>query len=124
MAIDGGSVAPHIALANFYWSTGQLAEAEQSFNRALAIEPRNVLTNRALASFYIAAKRLPEAEQPLKAVLDVTKTRDAAFALSRSYIGMKNDEAARGILVPLLADEGSAAMANLRLASLDYPGRA
>ena len=118
--LDGASVGPQMALANFYWSTGRLTAAEEAFNRALAAEPRNVLTNRALASFYVSTKRLAEAEQPLKTVFEATNSPDAALALSEFYMATKNDEAARRVLMPLLNDPRASDKANLRLAALDY----
>jgi tetratricopeptide (TPR) repeat protein len=42
--------------------------------------------------------------------------------LSEYYVAVKNDAAARQMLLPLLNDQRAAASANLRLAALDYKG--
>ena len=103
-------------------STGRRPDpkAENSFKRALDIDPRNALTNRVFASFYLGTKRVAEAEQPLQIVADVTKSPDALFALSWYYISTKNDAAARRLLSPMSADPKTASTANVWLAALDY----
>ena len=86
-------------------STGQRPDAPsgKSFKRALAIDPRNALTNRVVANFYLGRNAWRKPEQPLRIVADVTKSPDAQFALSSSYI---LDEERRGGAPAALADVG------------------
>ena len=43
---DPKSVNAHLAIANFYWSTGRRPEAEKALKDALALDPKNLLSNR------------------------------------------------------------------------------
>jgi putative PEP-CTERM system TPR-repeat lipoprotein len=116
------SAAAHLALGNFRALTGQTQAAEQSLARAVQIEPRNALVNRALANLYLATNRAGSAERPLRTVFEVVRTPRSAFDLAEYYLAVDNEAAARDILEPMLSDPHASAMANARLASLDYRG--
>jgi putative PEP-CTERM system TPR-repeat lipoprotein len=120
VSLQPNAVPPHLALANFYWLTERRELAEAALGRALAIEPRNPLANRLLASFYIATNQRDKAEHPLRVVFETTNTTSSAFALAEYYEAIGKSADARGILVPLTADRRSAAVADVRLATLDY----
>lgn len=122
VALQPASAAAHLALGTFYWLTGQTPAAEQSLTRAVQHDPRGALANRALASFYLATDRRGDAEQPLRTVYEVTRTSSSALALSDYYIAVGNDVAATTVLQGLLDDARSSAVANVRLASIDYRG--
>ncbi len=114
------AVEPRLALANFYWLTDRRDAAEAQLKGELALDPGNPLANRLLANFYIATKRVDQAEGPLRLVYETTKTAAAAFALAEYYVAVRNDDAARAMLLPLVSDPRSAESAAIRLAVLDH----
>jgi tetratricopeptide (TPR) repeat protein len=114
------SVEPRLALANFFWLTDRPAAAEQSLDDALAIDPKHALANRIAASFFIATNRRDKAELPLKTVFEVTRTPASALALAQYFVAVGKDDEAKSILEPLTKDAPTAAMANVRLATLDH----
>jgi tetratricopeptide (TPR) repeat protein len=118
--LDGRSAAPHLALADFYWSRQRLPEAEGSLKRALQAEPEHVLAHRTMASFLLEVGRAVEAEPHLKRVVDITKAPEAVLAFADFYVSRNDIASARSMLQRLLATGGAEAAANVRLAILDH----
>ena len=114
------SATAHLALANFYWASGRLAEAEAPLKTAVHLAPENLLAQRALITFYMAAARSREAEVPLKVMADTLKTADARFALADFYVDARHYDEAAVILKALAASADEYATATIRLAALDY----
>ena len=120
VAIDDRSATAHLALANFLWLSSRASEAEAELLKVVDLEPDNALAHRVLATFYITTNRAAEAEPHLKKVRDVTKTPEATFALADFYAVQKNDASARAELEPLAQVKATSALAEVRLATLDY----
>ena len=116
------SVQARVALGIFYWLTDQVAAAELALTQALDLEPRSALMNRVLADFYVATNRLSLAEQHLKTVWQVTGTSESAFALAEYYVALGREADGRAILEPMSSDPRTSAVANVRLAAIDYRG--
>jgi len=118
--LDPASVAAHLSLASFLWSSRRPDEAEQQLKHALLIDPNHVLTNRMMATLYRATKRTAEAEAPLKVMASSTRNPAAKFELAEYYIGAGREGEATKLLTELAADQTSFARAETMLAAMDY----
>jgi tetratricopeptide (TPR) repeat protein len=118
--LEPTSSAAHLALANFYWQTGQWKLADEALRKAREVNPKDALTNRALAAFYIATNRGPLAEAPLKAIADYTESAVDRFALADFYVRMRKTAEASAVLEPLTKDTKTADEAAVRLATIEY----
>jgi tetratricopeptide (TPR) repeat protein len=113
------SVPGRLALANFYWSTGQLPQAEETLKATLDLDASELTANRVLGLFYLSTNRVAEAEKYFIALARIAKTDQAKFALADYYtVAGRNDEA-RKILQERARDDAAYAAASVRLASLD-----
>ncbi len=117
--LEPGAADPHLALASFYWATSRWPDAERELTAALAAAPDSPLAHRTAATFYLVTNRPELAEPHLLRVAAITKSQDAALALSDYYVFRKNAAAARAVLEPLARNPQSSAAANTRLAILD-----
>jgi tetratricopeptide (TPR) repeat protein len=120
--LGGDEASARLALANFYWVQARWDEAEKELLEVVGVAPANALAHRALANFYIATNRAADAELHLKKVLEITNDAAAAFALADYYTARRNEASARSVLETLLQRRESAALADTRLAILDYRG--
>jgi tetratricopeptide (TPR) repeat protein len=94
----------HLALANYYWASGQMAAAEVALKRAVSIQSNHLGANRALATFYLATNRPAEAEQPFKAVAEISGTPESRLSLADYYMLTKRAQEALPILDDLTND--------------------
>jgi len=113
------SIAAHMALFNFLWSSGRPADAEGELKAALEIDPKNLLANRALGAFYMASGRLKEAEPYFQTIAEQSKSADGTLALADYYVVAKRNADARQALQDLAANPKSFAVATTRLAAID-----
>jgi len=119
--IDPKAIEPRLALANYYWSTRQLPQTEETLKAALALDPKNLSANRALSYFYNASGRSSEAEQYLKTVAEIAKDSPSRIALADYYAQTKRiDEAITVLRTVSASDARNAALAEVRIASLQY----
>src|SRR4029434_10802094 len=82
LARDPKSVNARLALAQFYWMTGNSSRAEDTLRDIINIEPGNAAANRALAAFYMATNRQAEAEVPLRRYVDEDRSAAARLTLA------------------------------------------
>ena len=106
-------VPGHLALANHYWATNRIAQAEAELSIALKIEPRNAIANRAMALLYMASKRDKAAEPYARALAE---TGGLPFALADFYLLQNRPDDAIAQLERLRKDERIGAEAGRRLA--------
>jgi len=123
---DPTKAGPHLALANLYWAMGKRVDAENAFLSAVKAEPRDLMANRALATFYLSSGRTADAEAPLK-TLAADSPDFGSLTLADYYSRTGRIAEARVVLRKLADRPDTAAVANLRLASLllyerDQPG--
>jgi tetratricopeptide (TPR) repeat protein len=106
-------VPGHLALANHYWATGRVADAERELTTALKLEPRNPIANRAMALLYIGSKRGTAAEPYARALAQSGAT---PFALADYYLLQNRPDEAIAQLEQLRTHERIGAEAGRRLA--------
>jgi putative PEP-CTERM system TPR-repeat lipoprotein len=118
--LEPRSLPARRALANFYWSVGDVAAAERVLTETLAIDPADLVTNQALATFYMAAERAAEAEPYVRSVADTTRTPEARLQLADYYLAYGRPDQARQVLEPLSLETATRDAAETRLASVLY----
>jgi tetratricopeptide (TPR) repeat protein len=116
VAVGGNSLAPRLALANFYRASGRVADAERTLRDALVIAPRDADVNRRIGSLLIEASRGGEAEQYFKAAAAATNDTPTQLALADYYISVKRPAEALAILTRLAADPKAFVIAKTRMA--------
>jgi putative PEP-CTERM system TPR-repeat lipoprotein len=109
-----------MALANFLWVRANWEGAERELLRASELAPNDAMVHRALANFYLATNRVPAAEEHLKRVAELTQDPAATFALADYHAARGNAGAARAVLQPLTGVTQTAALAETKLAMIDY----
>jgi putative PEP-CTERM system TPR-repeat lipoprotein len=114
------SPVAHLALANFWWGRANWEGAERELLKAAALSANDAMVHRALANFYLATNRAEAAEQHLKKVAEVTTDPAATFALADYYTISRRPDAARAVLEPLAAAPRTAALAETKLATIDF----
>ena len=114
------SPVARLALANFLWVRANWDAAERELLKARELAPNDAMVHRTLANFYLSTNRAPAAEEHLKKVAEITKAPVAAFALAEYYTRRRNPDAARALLQPLTETPQTAALAETRLASIDF----
>ncbi|HKV98478.1 MAG TPA: tetratricopeptide repeat protein [Vicinamibacterales bacterium] len=121
VAANPKSIDVRLGLANFYWSTGRVQEAEKEITETLSIDPNNLVANRALALLYLGSGRTAAAEAPLKVVAEHATESSGRLALADYYAFNQRATDARPIYEQLAKDTDAqtAATAKLRLVSLD-----
>jgi tetratricopeptide (TPR) repeat protein len=110
----------HLAFANFLWVRANWEGAERELLKASELAPNDAMVHRVLANFYLATNRAPAAEAHLKKVAEITKDPAATFALADYYTRRRNPDAARSILQPLTETLRTAALAETKLATIDF----
>ena len=114
------SVDLRLSLANLYWSTNRMPEAEKLMLEALQLEPRHLLANRAMALVYMSTGRQANAEAPLKIVAEDGKGPEDRLGLADYYVSIRRTPEARTLYEQIAREGGDGALiAKLRLASLD-----
>ena len=117
-------LAPHsidarLALANFQWASGQMAEAESTLRAALDIDSRNAAAHRVLALLYLSTDRAPSAEPHFKAL---ATEPGGKLALADYYMGLRRSADALALVDDLekSTDQAQVQSARLRRAALAY----
>jgi tetratricopeptide (TPR) repeat protein len=82
--------APRAYLARVYAAQEKPREAEEQFQRAIAINPWNTGTRNAFGQFFLNAGRLDEAERQFRASVDSIPTEDAWAGLAEVYTRQQN----------------------------------
>ena len=100
VAVDK-SPETHLALANFYWSIGQMDAAETSLKDALALNPDDVAVNQALAGVYLNAGRTDDAERHLLTTVRVANDAQSRLTLADYYLFSRRPDQALKVLAPL-----------------------
>src|SRR5262249_40850402 len=114
----------YLALANFFWSTNRLRDAESTLKAALALSPNDISVNRALALSMLSEGRLPEAEPYLLTISLFATDTDSRLALADYYVAMKRNEDARTVLRELMSQDSKiVGLASLRLAAMQLSER-
>ena len=113
----------HLALANFLWTGGRIAESGGVAPRKPWSSSRGTRWRTArLATFYLATRRAPEAERYLRAAAK-TDTDPAAplkLALADYYVSLNRVDAATTLLTQLAKNRATGTAARTRLAVLAY----
>jgi len=118
--VNAKSLDAHLNLANFYWAQNKGLAAEGEFKAALAVDPKSAPANQMLATLYLMNGRGPEAEPYLKAYADVEKTVGARVTLADYYLSTKRTKEATAILEQLSKEPAGEALAQMRLAVIDF----
>jgi len=120
---DPKSARARLALANFYWSIGDLAAAERELKTALTIDARDGSANRALAVLLVVTNRARDAERYLKAVADISGQSRDRLVLADYYLSMNRSADARSLLIELTASDAKASIAaTIRLSAIAARG--
>jgi tetratricopeptide (TPR) repeat protein len=106
-------IPAQLALANHYWTSRQLDQAETILRRALAAEPQNASANRAMSLFLLATGRVGDAEGYVKVLSSSGKM---PLALADYYMVANRAGAAIEELQRLNADGRTRVAAGRRLA--------
>ena len=95
VSLNPKAVEPHLGLANAYYSSKQLPQAEAELKKALAIDPANDDANDFMGFVYLAEKRPAEA-QPIfsKLIAKDNNFAPAHYGLGRALAEQGNDDAA------------------------------
>jgi tetratricopeptide (TPR) repeat protein len=91
----------HLALGNFYWSSGKVKEAGQAFDRALKVDPKNLAANRFMASFKYATGQPEQAEPYVRRVADSSESPEGKFGLVDYYLAVGRAKDAIATLEPM-----------------------
>jgi tetratricopeptide (TPR) repeat protein len=110
----------YVNLGNFYRAVRRMPEAEQALKHAYALAPKSVRVNDAVASLYVEWNRPAEAERYLKAIVELTHTPPAQFALADFYVAVGRFPDAQATLEALAQDKTQYAAAKTKIALLDY----
>jgi tetratricopeptide (TPR) repeat protein len=116
--IDPKSVAAHLALANFYWSTNRRKEAEAAIDAVLTQVPNDVRANRVRAFLHLAAGQIPEAEQRFKALAAADPSAANLLTLGDFYLAARKTAEAKAAFEKAAADPKGFVPAQLKLAAL------
>ena len=114
------SITARMALANFYWSSGQRDATERTLRDALAINAKDVYVNRVLAYFLMVSNRAAEAEPHLKMIADETRDPLARAALADYYRQTGREQEAMQVLDLLYKEEKGFAIAGVRRAAIMF----
>jgi tetratricopeptide (TPR) repeat protein len=120
VAVAPTSVPALLALANFQWSTGDVAAVGRSLEQAFELDRGHVVTNRAMAAFYRAVGRAADAERHLKFLADASPNVAEQFTLADYYVSERRWDDARRVLEPLQTNIAAAGAAETRLAAIAY----
>jgi tetratricopeptide (TPR) repeat protein len=116
VSLQPRSVDARIGLANYHWSAGDHATAEQDLASALEIDPSSAAAHRGLALMYALDKRPDAAEPHFKAL--AAQSPEGRLALADFYAGTDRLNDALGVLSPLAADEKLGRVARMRTAGI------
>ena len=86
-------VGARLALANFYWASNRLSEADKTLRAAIQADPSHQGANRAMAGFSLSTGRIAEAEPYLKRLAIDSQEPGPRFALADYYIGGRTTDA-------------------------------
>ena len=109
-----------LALANFLFSAGRIADAEATLKDTLSTEPKNLSANRLLADLYMKTGRGREAEGPLTVISQVSKAPSEKFGLVDYYVATGRLDDARTALLALSKDPAVGTDAERQLAAMEY----
>jgi Tfp pilus assembly protein PilF len=117
--LDPASVTARLALANFYWVSGRLDEAEVHLKAAVDTKRHDALTNRVTGWFYVTTGRAAEAEPHFKVLAEVLPDGTGTVMLAAYYLAVRRIGEAKAVLEPL-AEPGADTfvMATLALARI------
>ena len=113
VTLDPKSIEPRLALANYDWSVGDRAAAEQDLKTALQLDRNNSAVLRALALLYLTEKRAEQAEPYFQML--ASQSADGAVALADYYSGLGRNEEALRVLEPLSHDAKAGRLARMRM---------
>jgi tetratricopeptide (TPR) repeat protein len=119
VTVAPGSVDARIALAQYHWAAGAIADAEKTLRAALAIEEDHPVVHRALALLYLTSDRKDEAETHFKAL---ASDPPGQLALADYYLMIDRRERALEVLTPLQDQKNQAHRrgARLRVAAIHH----
>jgi tetratricopeptide (TPR) repeat protein len=113
------SIAAHLALAHFYFSTERPSDAINAIRVALSYEPKHELANRTMAAFLTVSGRGAEAAPYLRTAAEVSNSRDAWLRLADTYVMLQKTDEAVATLNTLLGRADAFALAKVRLAKIE-----
>src|SRR5262249_17219570 len=116
--IDPKSVPAYLALANFFWSTNRLRDAESTLKTALALSPKDIRANRALALTMLSEGRLPEVQPYLLTLSLFANDTDSRLALADYYIATTRNGDAEKVRRELTPHSKLVGVVSLRLAAM------
>lgn len=120
ITVAPNSVAPRLAIANYYWATGRMKEVEENLNAALRIDPKNVAAHRAMGMFHVVSGNPRDAETHLKAVAEGSEEAAPRLTLADFYLSQSRPNDATPLLEELAKRPASFAAATARLAAVVY----
>ena len=120
MSIAPNAVEPKLALANYYWATSRVKQAEAQLEAAIQLDAKNVTAHRAMAIQQLSTRRPQEAEAHLKAVVANTTDAGSRLSLADFYLSQNRPDAASPLLEDLVKREEAFAAATSRLAGVTY----
>lgn len=103
--LDPNAMNAQLALGGFYQSRGRLLEAEQQFNHAMTIAPKDLAPREALVRLYIAEGKKEEGEVLLKqAKKDFSDTSEGYRLLGDFYFAVGDLDKAMAEYASLYSD--------------------
>ncbi|HWW83774.1 MAG TPA: tetratricopeptide repeat protein, partial [Vicinamibacterales bacterium] len=120
VAVEPRSIKAHLGLADYYWASHRVVDAEAELKRTLEIDPSSVEANRELAYFYVASSRNKEAELYLRAALRADNDSRSRFDLADYYVSLKRLDDAVAVLQETTPEGESFAPTRLRVAVIQY----
>jgi tetratricopeptide (TPR) repeat protein len=118
--VSHGSADSYVGLGNFYRVVGDEAAAEKALKQALDADPKNVPAHEAIASLYVEWNKSALAEPYLKSLVRLSSTDQAQLALADYYSSVGRQADAMKTLEALAADPKKGAVAQTRIAFIEY----
>jgi putative PEP-CTERM system TPR-repeat lipoprotein len=117
---DPKSVAAHLALANFHWTSRRATETGRTLQQAYSLDRDDPLVNRTLGLFQMAVGKPADAEPYFKTLARVSADPNTKILLADYYVASGRRQEAVSILQELTSDRKTRSAAELRLAELDF----
>lgn len=123
LAIDDNNADVHEALAEVFWNTGELEQADIHFRKAVALNGKDARTRNNFAAFLYQQKHYAEAETQLEKVAEdllYDRRADAFVNLGRVRIKLKKYAAAKDVLERARLMEPGDVVSLSELAEVNY----
>lgn len=98
----GDRAKPYLALGALYLRKQDLPKAEQTFRRAVTVEPKSIEAHTLLGNFYLTKRDSPNAEQEFKAAAAIAPAGSPArVTLADFYLLLNRPEEAKQVLADI-----------------------